>query len=83
MDLNNIDIVLSKLNEETLEIKETFNTGWKKQWSANAFMLCGTLYVLKKYDDKQVCFQWKRRQSLSCQVAIFHDCYRNTTLIHS
>ncbi|CAG5112452.1 Oidioi.mRNA.OKI2018_I69.chr2.g6668.t1.cds [Oikopleura dioica] len=52
-EANNWNIVLSKLNEETLEIKETFNTGWKKQWSANAFMLCGTLYVLKKYDEKQ------------------------------
>ena len=33
---------------KTLEILETHRTNWRKQWSGNAFMACGVLYVLKK-----------------------------------
>ena len=53
-EANNWNLVVSKLDPESLEIKDTWNAGWKKAWSGNAFMLCGTLYVLKKYNEKQV-----------------------------
>ncbi|CAG5096182.1 Oidioi.mRNA.OKI2018_I69.XSR.g14507.t1.cds [Oikopleura dioica] len=49
---NSLDIVISKLNMDTLEIETTHRTNWRKQWSGNAFMACGVLYVLKKYDEK-------------------------------
>jgi len=49
---NSLDIVISKLDEKTLEILETHRTNWRKQWSGNAFMACGVLYVLKKYEEK-------------------------------
>lgn len=49
---NSLDIVISKLNVQTLEIESTHRTNWRKQWSGNAFMACGVLYVLKKYDEK-------------------------------
>ena len=43
----------SELDEnQKLEVKKTFRTNWRKQWSGNAFMACGVLYVLKKYDEK-------------------------------
>ena len=44
--------MISKLNVDTLEIETTHRTNWRKQWSGNAFMACGVLYVLKKYDEK-------------------------------
>ena len=37
---------------QTLDVVKTFRTNWRKQWSGNAFMVCGVLYVLKKYDEK-------------------------------
>ena len=40
--------VISKLDPKTLEILETHRTNWRKQWSGNAFMACGVMYVLKK-----------------------------------
>ena len=51
--MNNWNIVLSKLDPETLAVKDTWNTAWKKSWSGNAFIVCGQLYVLKKYNEKQ------------------------------
>lgn len=49
---NSLDFVVSKLDPDTLEIQQTFRTNWRKQWSGNAFMACGCLYVVKKYDEK-------------------------------
>jgi len=51
-EANSWNIVVSKLDHETLEVKDTWNTAWKKAWSGNAFMICGQLYVLKKYNEK-------------------------------
>ena len=47
-----MDIVVSKLNADTLEVEATYRTNWRKKWSGNAFMACGVLYVLKKCDLK-------------------------------
>jgi len=49
---NTMDIVVSKLNADTLEVESTYRTNWRKKWSGNAFMACGVLYVLKKCDLK-------------------------------
>ena len=49
---NTMDIVVSKLNADTLEVEATYRTNWRKKWSGNAFMACGVLYVLKKCDLK-------------------------------
>ena len=51
-EANSWNIVVSKLDHETLEVKDTWNTAWKKAWSGNAFIICGQLYVLKKYNEK-------------------------------
>nr|XP_039270314.1 noelin-3-like [Styela clava] len=48
---NTLDIVLSKIHQETLEVLKTWKTNWRKRWSGNAFMVCGVLYVLRKYDE--------------------------------
>ncbi|CAK8674263.1 unnamed protein product [Clavelina lepadiformis] len=48
---NALDIVLSKLDPGTLEIEGTWNTNWRKHWCGNAFMACGVLYTLKKFNE--------------------------------
>ena len=45
-------MVVSKLDPNTLEVLATYKTNWRKKWAGNAFMACGVLYVLKKYDLK-------------------------------
>ena len=62
--------MVSKLDPDTLEIKDTWNAGWKKAWSGNAFMLCGTLYVLKKYNDKQVNVNFKVNLLIPCTYSV-------------
>ena len=64
-EANNWNLVVSKLDPDTLEVMDTWNAGWKKQWSGNAFMMCGTLYVLKKYNEKQVKLNFKNSSSSS------------------
>ena len=44
--------MISLLDPATLDVRKTYRTNWRKQWSGNAFMACGVLYVLKKYDEK-------------------------------
>ena len=41
---NSLDIVVSLLDPDSLEVQKTFRTNWRKQWSGNAFMACGVLY---------------------------------------
>ena len=45
---NTLDIVVSKIDPNTLDVLATFKTNWRKKWAGNAFMACGVLYVLKK-----------------------------------
>merc|ERR1712227_1094788 len=43
---NSLDVVISRIDPKTLDVIKTFRTNWRKQWSGNAFMACGVLYVL-------------------------------------
>ncbi|XP_007480835.2 myocilin isoform X2 [Monodelphis domestica] len=42
-------IVLSKVNPETLELEQSWETNIRKQSVANAFIICGTLYTVSSY----------------------------------
>ncbi|NWS57814.1 MYOC protein, partial [Chunga burmeisteri] len=42
-------IVLSKLDPETLEIRQTWETNIRKRGVANSFIICGTLYTVSSY----------------------------------
>ncbi|KAL2301753.1 hypothetical protein Nmel_011149, partial [Mimus melanotis] len=42
-------IVLSKLDPETLEIRQTWETNIRKRGVANSFLICGTLYTVSSY----------------------------------
>ncbi|XP_075041837.1 noelin [Mixophyes fleayi] len=43
------NIVISKLDPNTLQILKTWNTGYPKRSAGEAFMICGTLYVTNGY----------------------------------
>ncbi|NXJ67470.1 MYOC protein, partial [Rostratula benghalensis] len=42
-------IVLSKLDPDTLEIQQTWETKIRKRGVANSFVICGTLYTVSSY----------------------------------
>ncbi|XP_051854915.1 myocilin [Antechinus flavipes] len=42
-------IVLSKMNPDTLELEQTWETNIRKQSVANSFIICGTLYTVSSY----------------------------------
>ncbi|KAG9483208.1 myocilin [Eleutherodactylus coqui] len=44
-------IVISQLDPNTLEVKQSWNTTIRKQSVANAFMVCGTLYTVGSYSS--------------------------------
>ncbi|KAE8610746.1 hypothetical protein XENTR_v10012229 [Xenopus tropicalis] len=44
-------IVLSLLDSESLEVKQSWETQIRKQSVANAFMICGTLYTVGSYSS--------------------------------
>ncbi|XP_012861150.1 myocilin [Echinops telfairi] len=44
-------IVLSKLNPESLELQQSWETNIRKQSVANAFVICGTLYTVSSYSS--------------------------------
>ncbi|XP_005987468.1 olfactomedin 1b isoform X2 [Latimeria chalumnae] len=43
------NIVISKLDPNTLQILKSWNTGYPKRSAGEAFMICGTLYVTNGY----------------------------------
>ncbi|NXX61190.1 MYOC protein, partial [Scopus umbretta] len=45
-------IVLSKLDPETLEIQQTWETNIRKRGVANSFVICGTLYTVSSYSAR-------------------------------
>ncbi|NXS87730.1 OLFM4 protein, partial [Erpornis zantholeuca] len=47
------NIVISKLNETTLEVQNTWQTGQYKPSVSNAFMLCGVLYATRQMNTKK------------------------------
>ncbi|XP_001515085.1 myocilin [Ornithorhynchus anatinus] len=42
-------IVLSRLDPDTLETRQTWETNIRKQSVANSFLICGTLYTISSY----------------------------------
>ncbi|XP_043914241.1 noelin isoform X3 [Protopterus annectens] len=43
------NIVISKLNPNTLQVMQSWNTGYPKRSAGESFMICGTLYVTNGY----------------------------------
>ncbi|XP_016076882.1 PREDICTED: myocilin [Miniopterus natalensis] len=77
-------IVLSKLNPESLEREQTWETNIRKQSVANAFVICGTLYTVSSYSspDATVNFAYDTGTGTSKALAIpFKNRYRYSSMI--
>ncbi|KAM7054368.1 myocilin [Molossus nigricans] len=77
-------IVLSKLNPESLEREQTWETNIRKQSVANAFVICGTLYTVSSYSspDATVNFAYDTGTGSSKALAIpFQNRYKYSSMI--
>uniref|UniRef100_A0AC11EEN1 Myocilin n=1 Tax=Ovis aries TaxID=9940 RepID=A0AC11EEN1_SHEEP len=77
-------IVLSKLNPETLELEQTWETNIRKQSVANAFIICGTLYTVSSYSspDATVNFAYDTGTGSSKALTVpFKNRYKYSSMI--
>ncbi|XP_058396052.1 myocilin [Diceros bicornis minor] len=77
-------IVLSKLNPESLELEQTWETNIRKQSVANAFIICGTLYTVSSYSspDAAVNFAYDTSTGSSRALTIpFKNRYQYSSMI--
>ncbi|XP_053894066.1 myocilin isoform X2 [Malaclemys terrapin pileata] len=77
-------IVLSKLDPETLEVEQTWETNIRKQAVANSFMICGTLYTISSYSapDATVNFAYHTATSTSEPLSIrFENRYGYSSMV--
>ncbi|XP_032662018.1 myocilin isoform X2 [Chelonoidis abingdonii] len=77
-------IVLSKLDPETLEVEQTWETNIRKQAVANSFMICGTLYTISSYSapDATVNFAYHTATSISEPLSIrFENRYGYSSMV--
>ncbi|KAB0377578.1 hypothetical protein FD755_012022 [Muntiacus reevesi] len=77
-------IVLSKLNPETLELEQTWETNIRKQSVANAFVICGTLYTVSSYSspDATVNFAYDTGTGSSKALTVpFKNRYKYSSMI--
>ncbi|ELK27773.1 Myocilin [Myotis davidii] len=77
-------IVLSRLNPESLEREQTWETNIRKQSVANAFVICGTLYTVSSYSspDATVNFAYDTGTGSSKALAIpFKNRYKYSSMI--
>lgn len=77
-------IVLSKLNPDSLELEQTWETNIRKQSVANAFVICGTLYTVSSYSspDATVNFAYDTGTGRSKALTIpFKNHYKYSSMI--
>nr|XP_056701444.1 myocilin [Euleptes europaea] len=77
-------IVLSKLDPETLEIEQTWQTNIRKQSVANSFMICGSLYTISSYSspEARVNFVYHTSTGTSAPLDIrFENRYRYSSMV--
>uniref|UniRef100_A0A670HQY9 Myocilin n=1 Tax=Podarcis muralis TaxID=64176 RepID=A0A670HQY9_PODMU len=77
-------IVFSKLDPETIEIEQTWETNIRKQSVANAFMICGSLYTISSYSSPEatVNFIYSTKTGTSAPLNIrFENRYRYSSMV--
>ncbi|XP_019386333.1 PREDICTED: myocilin isoform X1 [Crocodylus porosus] len=77
-------IVLSTLDPETLEIRQTWETNIRKQSVANSFMICGTLYTINSYSspDAMINFAYNTATSTRKLLKIhFENRYKYSSMV--
>uniref|UniRef100_A0A8D0BNS9 Myocilin n=1 Tax=Salvator merianae TaxID=96440 RepID=A0A8D0BNS9_SALMN len=77
-------IVLSKLDPETLEIKQTWETNIRKQSVANSFMICGNLYTISSYSSPEATVNFIYHTSTGNSTPLnirFENRYRYSSMV--
>ncbi|NWY53868.1 MYOC protein, partial [Chionis minor] len=77
-------IVLSKLDPETLEIRQTWETNIRKRGVANSFVICGTLYTVSSYSapNATINFAYDTATSTSRALSIpFENRFRYLSMV--
>ncbi|KAM6458577.1 myocilin [Liasis olivaceus] len=77
-------IVLSKLDPETLEIIQTWQTNIHKQSVANSFMICGSLYTISSYSSPEATVNFIYRTSTGNSAPLkvrFENRYRYISMV--
>ncbi|KAF0877417.1 myocilin [Crocuta crocuta] len=77
-------IVLSKLNPESLELGQTWETNIRKQSVANAFIICGHLYTVSSYSspDATINFAYDTGTGRSRALTIpFKNHYKYSSMV--
>ncbi|KAM9543543.1 myocilin isoform 1-T1 [Guaruba guarouba] len=77
-------IILSKLDPETLEIRQTWETNIRKRGVANSFIICGTLYTISSYSapNATINFAYNTATGTSRAVSIpFENRFRYLSMV--
>ncbi|NXS91392.1 MYOC protein, partial [Jacana jacana] len=77
-------IVLSKLDPDTLEIRQTWETNIRKRGVANSFVICGTLYTVSSYSapNATINFAYDTATSTSRALSIpFENRFRYLSMV--
>uniref|UniRef100_H3AN29 Myocilin n=1 Tax=Latimeria chalumnae TaxID=7897 RepID=H3AN29_LATCH len=77
-------IVISKLNPETLEVEQTWETKIRKQSVANSFMICGTLYTVNSYVSQNAAINYAYNTTSSSGKPVniaFENRYKYNSMI--
>ncbi|XP_072504736.1 myocilin [Notamacropus eugenii] len=77
-------IILSKMNPDTLELKQTWETNIRKQSVANSFIICGTLYTVSSYSaaDATINLAYDTRTRSSKALTIpFKNRYKYSSMV--
>ncbi|XP_069795568.1 noelin-3-like [Narcine bancroftii] len=77
------NIVISRLDSQTLEVRQTWNTGYPKRSAGEAFMICGTLYVTNSHlTGAKVYYTYSTKTSSYEYIDVpFHNQYFHISML--
>lgn len=77
------NIVISQLNQDTLEVMKSWNTGYPKRSAGESFMICGTLYVTNSHlTGAKVYYSYSTKTSTYEYTDIpFHNQYFHISML--
>ncbi|XP_049621704.1 noelin-3 isoform X3 [Suncus etruscus] len=77
------NIVISQLNQDTLEVMKSWSTGYPKRSAGESFMICGTLYVTNSHlTGAKVYYSYSTKTSTYEYTDIpFHNQYFHISML--
>uniref|UniRef100_A0A8C5V6Z3 Olfactomedin 3 n=1 Tax=Microcebus murinus TaxID=30608 RepID=A0A8C5V6Z3_MICMU len=77
------NIVISQLNQDTLEVTKSWSTGYPKRSAGESFMICGTLYVTNSHlTGAKVYYSYSTKTSTYEYTDIpFHNQYFHISML--